>query len=800
MKKSFQLSAIAIAIAASSSVMADVQLSIDGTPLSTTISAGTGVNVIAQNNATLNSGPTGEGTVTLATTGTPSSVSNVAYDTIYTRTETQQQSSQVYTPEKLEFTSANKDGTSEKTISRTADVSYDANGDLSGLNNIVQTNLGAPDADWVFDNANATTLSEESLTLGKKSTGAENALTITKTDASGSATTEVTASGVTTGTVTADTIIVDGTDVKATLDQHTTDIAANTAAIAQEVIDRTNEVARLDGRVDQEVADRTNEVARLDGRVDQEVIDRTNEVARLDGRVNQEIADRMQGDADTLAAANTYTNDQVANEAAARIQGDADTLAAANVYTNDQVANEAVARAAGDQAIRNDIATKVTTNELEVNGSSTFNGAVTVNNVKSTTTVDQAGTPATTPEFGADVDGDNRPDTLIQTKEQTDAVTVSSQTQAYNENNLTFSSKVQKGTQTTTDQYTAEIIYDQNGVATYGPNVANGQAVTSDLETIAEDSIIVGKETADSETALTIRSKDANGESATVVTSKSVTTGNVSASTITLAGKDLATTIAEGDAATLASANNYTDATATTLRGEAAAETTRVNQAIADGDATTLASANGYTDATATTLRGEAAAETTRVNQAIADGDATTLASANGYTDATATTLRGEAAAETTRVNQAIADGDATTLASANGYTDATATTLRGEAAAETTRVNKAIADGNTATLASANSYTNARVNQLNSRVDDVEKTAYRGIAIALAAQQAIPSIQPGQIAVFGGVGHYEGETAGAVGLVGALNDRTSLSAALGFAGGNEVGGRVGVAYVFGGK
>ncbi|WP_171254118.1 hypothetical protein, partial [Acinetobacter venetianus] len=241
---------------------------------------------------------------------------------------------------------------------------------------------------------------------------------------------------------------------------------------------------------------------------------RTNEVARLDGRVDQEVIDR----------------------------------------------------AAGDQAIRDEIATKVTTNALEVNGDSTFNGAVTVNNVKSTTTVDQAGTPATTPEFGADIDGDGRPDTLIQTKEQTDAVTVSSQSQSYNENNLTFSSKVEKGTQTTTDQYTADIIYDANGVATYGSNVANGQSVTSDLETISEDTIIVGKETADSETALTIRSKDANGESATVVTSKSVVTGNVTADSITLAGNDLATTIANGDAATLASAKNYTDTTASTLR------------------------------------------------------------------------------------------------------------------------------------------------------------------------------------------------------------------------------------------
>lgn len=93
-----------------------------------------------------------------------------------------------------------------------------------------------------------------------------------------------------------------------------------------------------------------------------------------------------------------------------------------------------------------------------------------------------------------------------------------------------------------------------------------------------------------------------------------------------------------------------------------------------------------------------------------------------------------------------------------------------------------------------------SRVNQLNSRVDDVQKTAYRGIAIALAAQQAVPNITPGQVAVFGGVGHYEGETAGSIGVVTSFTDRISASGAFGFASGNEFGGRVGVAYVFGGK
>ena len=108
---------------------------------------------------------------------------------------------------------------------------------------------------------------------------------------------------------------------------------------------------------------------------------------------------------------------------------------------------------------------------------------------------------------------------------------------------------------------------------------------------------------------------------------------------------------------------------------------------------------------------------------------------------------------------------------------------------------------GDAATLKAANTYTNTQVSRLNSRVDDVEKTAYRGVAIALAAQQAIPNIKPGQFAIFGGVGHYEGESAGALGMTTVFaNGRTSLSAAVGVAGSNEVGGRVGVSYVFGGK
>ena len=49
--------------------------------------------------------------------------------------------------------------------------------------------------------------------------------------------------------------------------------------------------------------------------------------------------------------------------------------------------------------------------------------------------------------------------------------------------------------------------------------------------------------------------------------------------------------------------------------------------------------------------------------------------------------------------------------------------------------------------------------------------------------------------------GAAAGAAAGAVGVASVFADgRTSVSAAVGFSGGNEVGGRLGVAYVFGGK
>ena len=96
------------------------------------------------------------------------------------------------------------------------------------------------------------------------------------------------------------------------------------------------------------------------------------------------------------------------------------------------------------------------------------------------------------------------------------------------------------------------------------------------------------------------------------------------------------------------------------------------------------------------------------------------------------------------------------------------------------------------------NSSFQSYANGVNRRVDDVEKTANSGVAISLATQQAIPNLSPGNVAVFGGMGHYEGQSAVAIGAATMLdNGRTSVSGAFGFAD-SRFGGRVGVSYIFG--
>lgn len=266
---------------------------------------------------------------------------------------------------------------------------------------------------------------------------------------------------------------------------------------------------------------------------------------------------------------------------------------------------------------------------------------------------------------------------------------------------------------------------------------------------------------------IVVTTDDGVSSKTTTVTANGITTGS-----LTVAGVDVGQAL--GNAAIL---GNLSTADITNLVNSGQTLTTL------QGDVTTL-----QTDLSA--LDAKVDTEVERLDGRIDTELAANASASTAYTDKkvtdTTAELRSEAALESTRVDQAISAGDDATLIAANTYTNTAVSNVVNTANAYT---DNQIAGVNT------------RVDQLNKRVDDVEQTSYRGIAIALAAQQQIPNIGAGQFAVFGGVGHYEGESAAALGLASVLADgRTAFSAALGVAGGSEVGGRVGVSYVFGGK
>ena len=479
------------------------------------------------------------------------------------------------------------------------------------------------------------------------------------------------------------------------------------------------------------------------------------------------------GDATTLASANSYAD-----------AGDATTLASANSYAD-----------AGDAAITAGIATGVTTASLTVNGPSQLNGNLTVNggasNILNAGTI-SAGADLIIPTVNAAFAGTTQSfnQDRVDTQDQTRTVDA----QVINENKFQLTTSEQVGQQTWTTSQSATADYDALGVIVSGSLTGPVLGATIDNGFVATtvdkvQDLTLGRNNPTEDYQLSISKTDNGVTNSTTVNASGISTGQ-----ITLAGQDLATTIANGDAATLASANLYTD-------GQVA------NEAAARAAADTQLQAN--IDTEAATRSAADTALNTRV-----DTEAATRAAADvvlqDNINAEAATRSAADTVLNTRVDTEAATRAAADVVLQDNINAEAATRAAGLAAAATDRqaIRSEFANGDVATLASANAYTNtqvanvnSRVNQLNTRVDDVEKTSYRGIAIALAAQQQIPNIGAGQFAVFGGVGHYEGESAGALGVASVFADgRTSVSAAVGFAGGNEVGGRVGVSYVFGGK
>ena len=515
------------------------------------------------------------------------------------------------------------------------------------------------------------------------------------------------------------------------------------------------------------------------------------------------------GDATTLASANSYAD-----------AGDATTLASANSYAD-----------AGDAAITAGIATGVTTASLTVNGPSQLNGNLTVNggasNILNAGTI-SAGADLIIPTVNAAFAGTTQSfnQDRVDTQDQTRTVDA----QVINENKFQLTTSEQVGQQTWTTSQSATADYDALGVIVSGSLTGPVLGATIDNGFVATtvdkvQDLTLGRNNPTEDYQLSISKTDNGVTNSTTVNASGISTGQ-----ITLAGQDLATTIANGDAATLASANLYTDGQVANEAAARAAADTQL-QANIDTEAATRSAAdtalNTRVDTEAATraaadvvlqdnINAEAAtrsAADTVLNTRV-DTEAATRAAADvvlqDNINAEAVTRSAADTALNTRVDTEAATRAAADVVLQDNINAEAATRAAGLAAAATDRqaIRSEFANGDVATLASANAYTNtqvanvnSRVNQLNTRVDDVEKTSYRGIAIALAAQQQIPNIGAGQFAVFGGVGHYEGESAGALGVASVFADgRTSVSAAVGFAGGNEVGGRVGVSYVFGGK
>ncbi|MEG3537498.1 YadA C-terminal domain-containing protein [Citrobacter freundii] len=198
-------------------------------------------------------------------------------------------------------------------------------------------------------------------------------------------------------------------------------------------------------------------------------------------------------------------------------------------------------------------------------------------------------------------------------------------------------------------------------------------------------------------------------------------------------------------------------------------------QARITGDAATLNSANSYTDTRETAINQRTDNLITTEQQSridgIADeaskriaGDTETLNSANSYTSQRETAINTRTDKLMDDEQQARIEGDRRTLSSANSYTDTRESVINQRTDNLMSDERTARIDGDRRTLSSANSYTNQRFSELNNKVNRNERRANGGISAAMAMSSI-----PYQIYVdnsFGmAAGTYRGETALAAGL-----------------------------------
>lgn len=89
-----------------------------------------------------------------------------------------------------------------------------------------------------------------------------------------------------------------------------------------------------------------------------------------------------------------------------------------------------------------------------------------------------------------------------------------------------------------------------------------------------------------------------------------------------------------------------------------------------------------------------------------------------------------------------------------------------------------------------------AMESRLTAGLQNAEKTASRGVAIAMASTQSLPPLEPGETGVGVGLGNYNGQTALGLSVGKLLKNGVVLSMGIAHSGG-KTGTRAGVAFKF---
>lgn len=245
-----------------------------------------------------------------------------------------------------------------------------------------------------------------------------------------------------------------------------------------------------------------------------------------------------------------------------------------------------------------------------------------------------------------------------------------------------------------------------------------------------------------------------------------------------------------GDAATLSSANAYTDTRENAIRDD-----------IAAGDAATLVAANGYTDTREAAIRAD-----------IVAAGATALADANAYTDTRETAIRGDMTVADDRI-EGLATTAQQTADTAIGRGDAlgasTASALGGgssynAATGAVSAPSYMIGGQSYANVGSALDAVDDRLGQIDARIDVLNATSDRrfrhangGIAAAMAVGGTM-IVPDSTVSMNFNLATFRGEQGFSGAVVVRASPRVYISG--GFAGSTvkgSTGGRVGVAFGF---